>query len=438
MYLWGSGMRRTVALAAGACTVVALAGVAGATAYTRTDEKPTAAAVSAPMPDRAAEEPAAAPDKVAPRRQVAGAPRAEERGERGRQLVGREQIGTIDEVDRVIGYLDGERRMTLRYPGASYVKPHFSRVLLLPGDYLTVSDPGGAEVHRVEAGLLPGPGRWGMSVSGDTAVVELHSIRPDLLGLESTIANLGVGVDKVAHGFTPEEQAKQPRNTPESICGGDQKKDAVCYKSKDPVAYERSKSVARLLIKGNELCTAWRVGANNRMMTNNHCIVTSADAYETEVWFNYQCAECDGHAVFRSTKVWGDKVLSTNEELDYTLFTLEDFAQVEKFGYLEFDVRRPAKGEALYIPQHPSGNPTEIAMTSDEDANGNCGVDDPNYTGYAAGSDISYFCDTEGGSSGSPVISKRTNKVLALHHFGGCPNSGVRIDLIYNKIKSQL
>ncbi|MDQ7906628.1 serine protease [Phytohabitans sp. ZYX-F-186] len=434
-------MRRTVALAVGACTVVALAGVAGATAYARTGEEPAPAAVSARTVDRAEVGPAGAagaPGKAAPPRKAADTPRTEERADRSRRLVGREQIGSVEQVDKVIGYLDGQRKMTLRYPGAAYVKPHFSRVLLLPGDYLTISDPSGAEVHRVESGLLPGPGRWGMSISGDTAVVELHSLRPDLLGLESTIANLGVGVDKVAHGFSADERARQPRNTPESVCGGDQKADAVCYKSKDPVAYERSKAVARLLINGNELCTAWRVGPNNRMMTNNHCIVTSADAYETEVWFNYQCAECEGHAVFRSTKVWGDKVLSTDEELDYTLFTVEDFDQVEKFGYLEFDVRRPAKGEELYIPQHPGGDPTEIAMTSDEDANGNCAVDDPSYTGYAAASDISYYCDTEGGSSGSPVISKRTDKVLALHHFGGCPNSGVRIDLIYNKIKSRL
>jgi hypothetical protein len=434
-------MRRTVALVAGACTVVALAGVAGATAYARTGEEKKIVAVSAPAPGGAEAEPAGAagaPDKVAPPEKAADPSRTEERGGQGRRPVGREQIGTIEQVDRVIGYLDSERKLTLRYPGATYVKPHFSRVLLLPGDYLTVSDPRGAEVHRVESGLLPGPGRWGMSVSGDTAVVELHSIRPDLLGLESTIANLGVGVDRVAHGFGADERARQPRNTPESVCGGDQKADAVCYRSKDPVAYERSKAVARLLINGNELCTAWRVGPSNRMMTNNHCIVTSADAYDTEVWFNYQCAQCGGHAVFRSTKVWGDKVLSTNEELDYTLFTIDDFELVKKFGYLEFDLRRPAKGEELYIPQHPAGNPTEIAMTSDEDAKGNCAVDDPNYTGYAAGSDISYMCDTEGGSSGSPVISKRTDKVLAVHHFGGCPNSGVRMDLIYNKIKSQL
>jgi hypothetical protein len=136
--------------------------------------------------------------------------------------------------------------------------------------------------------------------------------------------------------------------------------------------------------------------------------------------------------------VWGEQVLGTDETLDYTLFTIEDFDQVKKFGYLEFDLRRPARGEELYIPQHPGGDPTMIAMDSDEDANGTCAIDDPAYTGYAKASDVSYLCDTEGGSSGSPVLSKRTDKVLALHHFGGCPNSGVRIDLIHNKIKSRL
>ena len=50
--------------------------------------------------------------------------------------------------------------------------------------------------------------------------------------------------------------------------------------------------------------------------------------------------------------------------------------------------------------------------------------------GFIANSDVSYYCDTQGGSSGSPVISRVTNKVIALHHFGGCPNSGVRADLL--------
>jgi lysyl endopeptidase len=425
-------MRRTVALVAGVCTAVALAGVAGATAYARTGDEPVAQRT---VPE--ADAPVAKADRPAPAGEQAPAEQAEpaKPEKQRRDPVKREQIGAIAEVDRLLGYLDAEPRMEFHYPGATYVKPHFNRLLLLPGDYVTVSDPAGTEAHRIDGDALR-TGRWAMSVSGDTAVVELHSTRTGLLGdLGSTLAKLGVGVDRVAHGFGPGERTTRQ---PESICGGDDKADAVCYRSADPVAYERSKAVARLLINGTELCTAWRVGQNNRMLTNNHCIATSDDAYDTEVWFNYQCTKCGGHGVFRATKVWGDKVLSTDKTLDYTLFTIEDFDLVEKFGHLEFDLRRPARGEELYIPQHPAGDPTMIAMDSDEDANGNCAIDDPSYTGYAKASDVSYQCDTEGGSSGSPVLSKRTDKVLALHHFGGCPNSGVRVDLIYNKIKSRL
>jgi hypothetical protein len=36
------------------------------------------------------------------------------------------------------------------------------------------------------------------------------------------------------------------------------------------------------------------------------------------------------------------------------------------------------------------------------------------------------------------VLSRKTDKVVALHHFGGCPNAGVRADLLNAKIKSYL
>ncbi|ONI92122.1 hypothetical protein ALI22I_05830 [Saccharothrix sp. ALI-22-I] len=58
--------------------------------------------------------------------------------------------------------------------------------------------------------------------------------------------------------------------------------------------------------------------------------------------------------------------------------------------------------------------------------------------GSSSQSDIAYRCDTEGGSSGSPVLSRRTHKVIGLHHHGGCPNQGVRIDLVAVRIGSLL
>ncbi|HEY0533619.1 MAG TPA: serine protease, partial [Actinoplanes sp.] len=325
---------------------------------------------------------------------------------------------------------------------------HFDRLAMLPGDYVTVSNPSGTESYRYDS--LPAKAdpakadKWAMSVTGDTAVLEMHratgNVAANLLG------TLGVGVDQVAKGFTrqqlqnePEDQMLPPDRTgkEESVCGTDTSKDAACYKSSDPVAYTKSKAIARLLINGTELCTGWRVGPDDRMLTNNHCFTTSAEANNTEVWFNYQCAQCGGYDVFQPTKVWGSQVLSTDHTYDYTLFSVGNFASIQKFGYLTLDTARPAKGQELYVPQHPAGEPTRIAGSLGEKA-GNCAVIDPNYTGYAAGSDVSYLCDTEGGSSGSPVISRKTNKVVALHHFGGCPNSGVRADLLAAKLAKLL
>jgi lysyl endopeptidase len=294
-----------------------------------------------------------------------------------------------------------------------------------------------------------------MSVDGDTAVVTLHSGTPDPTGLRRRLDGLGVGVDRVARGFTaPERDAHatagrqreatartrlaQGEGREESICGSDQKTDAACYRATNPVPYLRSKAVARLLINGVELCSAWRVGPNNRMFTNHHCFTDSYSARNTEVWFNYECAVCGGYEVLRSTKVWGDQVLATDQRLDYTLFTVQDFDSIARFGYLQLDVRAPRRGEELYIPQHPGGDPTKIAIDSPFEKNGNCKVVDPSYWGYDYGTDLSYYCDTEGGSSGSPVLSRNTNEVIGLHHFGGCPNSAVRIDLIYRKIADLL
>jgi hypothetical protein len=330
------------------------------------------------------------------------------------------------------------------------VKLHFSRMMMLPGDYLTVSDPSGRESYRYNAPELSGAGRvdkWAMSITGDTAVLELHRGGGTAAG--ALLGTLGVNVDQVARGFSRAEQDRVRSAAParsgesgrsgreESVCGGDQSADAACYRSSDPVAYTRAKGIARLLINGIELCTGWRVGTKNRMLTNNHCFDNSGDAYDTEVWFNYQCAQCGGYQVFRPTKVWGYRVLATNRVYDYTVFTVENFPLVQKFGHLNLDPVRPVRGQELYVPQHPAGEPTRIAGGLGERA-GTCAVVDNAYDGYARDTDVSYYCDTEGGSSGSPVLSRKTHRVVALHHFGGCPNSGVRADILAARLKNVL
>ena len=63
-------------------------------------------------------------------------------------------------------------------------------------------------------------------------------------------------------------------------------------------------------------------------------------------------------------------------------------------------------------------------------------MSDPRYDGYARDIDVSCLCDTDGDSSGSPVSPHRTNEVIALYHFRGCPNSDVRIALTATRITS--
>jgi lysyl endopeptidase len=453
-------MRRTAGVLVGALTALTVAGAAITTAHLYPDEgRPVGTWQAAPGVSRT---PAAVvPPTAVPGRSASPSPsasrtpptdadlpvvaRRDDRPARTEAVSapvteaakGRQRVGTIKKINTSVGYGGAPLKETFRYPGATYVKLHFSRMLLLPGDYVTVSDAAGVEAYRYDAASAL-VNRWAMSVTGDAAVLELHRVAP----LARALGSLGVVVDQVARGNTATEQAQEPppvepgrTGREESICGGDQSRDAVCYRTSDPVGYARSKGIARLLINGTELCTGWRIGANNRMLTNNHCFETSSDAYDTEVWFNYQCAVCGRSATVRPTKVWGNRVVATNRTYDYTLFTVEQFSLVKPFGYLALDTRRPNRNEALYVPQHPAGEPARIAGALGEKS-GNCTVLDRDYDGYARDSDVSYYCDTAGGSSGSPVLSRVTNRVVALHHFGGCPNSGVRADLIYAKIKN--
>jgi lysyl endopeptidase len=341
-------------------------------------------------------------------------------------------VGKIEESDVVLPYLaDGKQVLT--YPESDYVKVHFSRLELAPGDYVSVSDPDGSQSYRYDGSEGP---QWTTSVSGDTAVVKLHSGGG---AVSEAASRLGVEIDKVARGLNNAEMAQQRREqpVPESVCGNDDQRDSVCYKSTDPKVYASTRPVARLLIGGTTLCTAWRVGEHNRLLTNNHCFDSTSQARDTEVWFDYACESCEGTIIREPVKVMGDKVIDTDKTYDYTLFTVADFKKIDDFGYLTLADRRARDGERLYIPQHPSGEPTKIAMDSDTDE-GSCRVDQAVYDGYAVGSDVSYFCDTEFGSSGSPVISHDSNEVIALHHFGGCPNSGVSADRLMERIGDKI
>jgi len=135
----------------------------------------------------------------------------------------------------------------------------------------------------------------------------------------------------------------------------------------------------------------------------------------------------------------GTDLITFSATWDYALVQLDSSRNpAATYGYLELDNRLPPVGELLFIPQHPGGRPKELGIIDTNESDNQCKV-----KGYIAGcapSDMTYSCDTEGGSSGSPVLSRTNNKVVALHHCGGgCSgNLGAPITEFYNDIVGYL
>jgi hypothetical protein len=342
-------------------------------------------------------------------------------------------------------------------PEASFVKLHFSKFELPHGVIIEVSNPGGTEVYRysnswkdaltfdplLEDGVTSFSA---MSISGDTALIRVlgrHGlVRPGEHGVEIDYLMEGlperavVGLDDLS-GTGSQTQAAEETDGPaiESVCGGDDRRDVPCFDGSNPAEVDRSRPVVKLLIDGATLCTGWRVGSGNRLLTNRHCLPNQATTSATEVWFNYQRIECGMPGVAPGlVKVPADSLLASSVALDYALFTVSEFDSISGFGHLGLDIDDGFVGDQIYIPQHGTGAPKQLSLESDMNGSGWCEIDAVNLDGYATGTDVGYFCDTTSGSSGSPVLAEDSGRAVALHHLGGCFNQGVSISLIWPEI----
>ena len=347
-----------------------------------------------------------------------------------------------------------QRVHRINAPGASFIKIHFSRFVLPEGVTVLVHNASATEVYRYSARtrdaltIDSAAGDDGfssfsaMSISGDEAFVSLFG-RTDLFDPSAH----HLEIDSFIHGSAFPEAGdqlisgsgdKSPASGPgmEATCGINERYDAVCYRDSDPALYDRSKPVVLIITSRGKVCTGWRVGENNHLFTAEHCVGSQEDLDGAEIWFNYRATSCDGAATASEVKVTGGELLASDHTYDYSLFTVNDFSSVSQFGYLGLDVRDGSLGEGIFIPQHGLGQPKQLAVESDMNPGGLCQIDDVDHYGYESGSDIGYFCDTTTSSSGSPVISSETGKVIALHHLGSCFNSGTKISKIWPQVSS--
>lgn len=349
-----------------------------------------------------------------------------------------------------LGALADAALARIEVPGASYVKVHFSRFDLPDGITVEVTDEALREVYRYRNGAFDShtldrtrgdDGRnrfYAMSVTGDTALVRLsgalHRFDPKRHGV--VIDSWLAGRDSAAGSDASSKASGESDWQLETTCGINERYDAKCYAESHPAVYDRSIPVARVVTPYGEVCTAWRVGPGNRLFTVQHCISAQDDLDGAEIWFHYRRLDCGGADTTAAVKVSGGELLAADKTLDYALFTVDDFDSISNFGHLGLDVRNGAQGEGIFIPQHGLGQPKQIALESDMNSSGLCEIDDADHDGYADDSDIGYFCDTTTSSSGSPVVSRVTGDVIALHHLGGCFNSATKMSLIWPQVSA--
>lgn len=310
-------------------------------------------------------------------------------------------------------------------PGATWIRIHFTGFDLAEGDFVTVRSPRGGQIDRYEGRGPYGNGDfWAFSVEGDTAIVKLHGGR-----------NMGAGytITEVAHGTTPE-----PQPVAEVVCGTEGRKDVACYTSPAKSLFN---PIARLLFASGGawyVCTGSLVAGQNAstLITNNHCIASQSETNTLEARFNYQKAACKGRTLEPYTNYAGGTFLKTDAGLDYTLLTLQGNPEAAWGEYVATTVE-PTPGSVMLFPQHPGGNLKMLGKFEDNKQKILCDVTAVHESypgsGATAGSQFSYGCDSEGGSSGSPILNGTGTRVWGLHHFGGvnsCNNAATHMSNI--------
>ncbi|KAE9079570.1 hypothetical protein PF007_g23393 [Phytophthora fragariae] len=191
-------------------------------------------------------------------------------------------------------------------------------------------------------------------------------------GSSVTVTYTSVGAATAGQGYRITGYSRgYPTMDQESICGdGDQSLPAKCY------------ALGTNLSEG---CPR-RMRSEGHLFTNHHCFEQEDWALTTDFEFATESSSCSDH-----------------EGIDYSVVQLPDCVDLSAYGYLQLRESGPVVNESTYVPQHPDGNAKRIVSTVDGGSDstilsvgedGSCGTDQ-----------VGHDADTQGGSSGSPLLS---------------------------------
>jgi len=344
----------------------------------------------------------------------------------------------------------------IHFPGAIYIAPHFKKMDLADGDFVVVRSPDGSQrwtyTHfgRHDLGATP-DGFFATHIRGDAVVVELYTTGDS--------SSFGYSIDKYGRGYNDDEirwfwsqglgekmNLARPPEDPESLCGADDTGEAKCYQASEPAIYETSRAVIRLLSNGSAWCTGWLVGNAGHVMTNEHCITSQSQLNNIDFEFMAEGADCATNCASSlacpgTIEASGGTFVTDDAALDYALVIPDTSTGTgtnlpATYGFMKLRQSGAVLDERLYHPQHPAGWGKRIGVNStyplDVAMGGFCYASSLTEAPCSGGpGDVGYWTDTQGGSSGSPVLGYSDNKVVAIHHCRGsnfCSTGGAGDD----------
>ncbi|MEM1177616.1 MAG: serine protease, partial [Acidobacteriota bacterium] len=363
------------------------------------------------------------------------APQKEKPSElRGEPIGANQALAIIPDLDEATRTADGLGVWThsVSMEGAAFLRPRFADFDLRPGDSLIVRSASGRVVETLR-GQGPKDRRsfWGLSAFGSELHLELR-FRGVYRQAPFRITDVIVGDPAMLESVTAVPGAPAPP-AQKSICAPADFEDVVCYDSDTP-KWANIFASAGVATADTGAGALWCSGANvsplNYVLTNHHCIGSQSECDNAEFIFKYYRTGCnDGSPTtqdwvsYRCDEMvafspWNNQCDSPIDELDFSLHSVMGDPATD-FGFVTPDPTPLNNGEGIYIVQHPSGRPHEIAHGS----GANVEID----TGGGALSVLRYYdtLDTEGGSSGSPVFRESDDLMVGLHHCGGCSTAGV-------------
>jgi hypothetical protein len=325
------------------------------------------------------------------------------------------------------------KRYTIKHEDASYISVHMDDMDLPKGCKAVTSACSGGQEHIMEGkGTFGLSNFWANHVEGDCMNIDLTcKSRANEAVLEIKEYAAGYPINNKSY----KESSRNLRasaaddlfpfnnNRHLSICGVDDKRNAKCFQNSHPTEYGKGRAVARLIIGGVGACTGWLASDRNVLITNEHCIANQNEAQNTDFQFMYEDPSCDQNSGASPSEVFrASELLAVSASWDYAVVQLQG-NPAATYGHLEVENRKGSIDEQIFIPQHPGARPKEFGIDDSAYNDGECKV--KGFGGGCSPEDMKYSCDTEGGSSGSPVLSRDNYKVIALHHCGGGCNGNL-------------